>query len=159
VVTLAIAHEQLRRLIGASGPASTGTISIRDIERFVTASGDELPTSNRADGRLPAPPLMVSSTIEWGAGPRLGDLRTDGTGVGREAWLPLEGLRLMGGGQDLTFHAVVLSGEAITATPRLEDVELKRGSSGELLLLTITTVFADDAGNALVTCRETLIAR
>jgi hypothetical protein len=137
----------------------SGTILARDIDRFATAAGDEPPMSSRADGRIPAPPLMLSSTIEWGAGPPLAELREDGTGVGREGWLPLSGLRLMGGGQDLSFHGEVLSGESFTAVPTLEDVQLREGQSGALLLLTITTVFCGGGGVELVTCRETLIAR
>ena len=153
------AYDRLTPLIGACGPPVSGIVTIRDIERFAAATGDRIVARDRPDGRIAAPPLMLSSVIEWGAGPGLAALRDDGTGVGREGWLPLAGLKLMGGGQDLTFHADVLSGDAFTATPRLDDVQLKSAASGPLLLLTVTTVFRDAAGRELVTCHETLIAR
>lgn len=153
------AYGALSALVGACGPPVHGTVLARDIKRFAAASSDELPAASRPDGRIPAPALMLSSTIEWGAGLPPESLRSDGTGVGREGWLPLAGLALMGGGQDLVFHAEVLSDQTFTAVPKLEDVQLKEGGSGPLLLLTITTVFRDDDGAELVTCRETLIGR
>jgi hypothetical protein len=153
------AYEELVALVGASGPPVHGTVLARDIQRFALASGDAAPEKSRADGRLLAPPLMLSSTIEWGAGLPLEELHVDGTGLGLERWLPLTGLRLMGGGQDLIFHTEVLSDESFTAVPKLEHVELKDGGSGPLLLATIMTVFRGADGAELVTCRETLIAR
>ena len=46
----------------------------RDFERFAVACGDEDP------GDV-APPLLLTSIIEWGAGPPLSALREDGTGA------------------------------------------------------------------------------
>jgi acyl dehydratase len=160
------AHEELRACIGAQGPELHGTIDARDIARYAAASGETSPiytdeAAARAAGfdGLPTPPVMLASVIEWGAGPALGELRPDGTGVGRESWLPLDGLRLMGGGQDLILHRPVLAGTEFVAQPRLESVELKEGGSGAMLLLTITTEFRSVGGADLVTCRETVIAR
>jgi hypothetical protein len=156
---LPAAYRELSAMVGTCGPRVHGTVLARDIERFAIASGDEPPDTSRADRRIVAPPLMLTSTIQWGAGLRLDDLHVDGTGLGREGWLPLAGLRLMGGGQDLHFHHDVLSDESFTADPMLADVELKDGGSGPFLLLTFTTVFRGAGGAELVTCRETLIAR
>lgn len=157
---------ELEALIGREGPSLTGTVLARDIERFAIASGDESPVyadeqaARQAgyDG-IPAPPLMLTSVLEWGAGPPLEEYRTDGTGVGRESWLPLDGLRLMGGGQDLLFHAPVLAGDEFVAQPSLESVTLKEGGAGSMVLMVIKTEFRTHDGQDLVTCRETLIAR
>jgi acyl dehydratase len=163
---LAAAAAALEAMVGRRGPVLRGSVSAGAIARFAVASGDPSPIygseeAARAAGyeRIPCPPLMLSSVIEWGAGPALGELRADGTGVGREGWLPLAGLRLMGGGQDLELHRPVLAGTEFVAAPALVAVERKRGGSGELILLTIETVYAALDGEALVTCRETLIAR
>jgi hypothetical protein len=153
------AYERLVPLIGHAGEPTRGTVYARDIERFAVASGDQVPVPADQSGRIAAPPMMLTSIIECSSGPPLAALRADGTGVGREGWLPLEGLRLMGGGQDLVFHADVLSDQSFTATPMLEEVQLKDGRSGPLLLLTITTVFRDQDDRELVTCRETIIGR
>jgi hypothetical protein len=159
-VSVRDAYDRLRAMIGASGPASRGTVLVRDIERFAVASGDDDPAyAAAAGGRSLSPLLLLSSVIEWRSGPPLDELREDGTGVGREGWLPLAGLRLMGGGQDLVFHADVLSDQSFTAVPTLEDVQLKEGGTGALLLLTITTEYRAPDGASLLTCRETLIAR
>jgi hypothetical protein len=152
------AYGSLREMVGVSGPAMAGTVGARDIERFALASGEEAWPAGAA-GRLISPPLLLSSVMEWGAGSSLQALREDGTGVGREGWLPLAGLRLMGGGQDLIFHADVLDGQAFTAVPTLEDVRLKQGGAGALLLFVITTEYRAPDGTKLLTCRETLIAR
>jgi hypothetical protein len=153
------AYEELAALVGVCGPPVHGTVLARDIQRFAVASGDDAPETSRVDGRIVAPLLMLSSTIEWGAGRPMDELHVDGTGLGRERWLPLTGLKLMGGGQDLIFHTEVLSDESFRAVPKLEHVQLKDGGSGPLLLLIITTVFRGADGAELVTCRETLIAR
>jgi len=146
-------HGELEALIGHTGPVVRGTVLRRDIQRYAMASGED-PREDMA-----APPVMLSSVIEWGAGPPLEHLRPDGTGVGRESWLPLGGLRLMGGGQDLWFHRPVPAGTEFVAQPELESVTLKEGGAGAMVLMVITTVYRTTGGEDLVTCRETLIAR
>lgn len=159
-VSVREAYEALKAMVGASGPPYRGTVLVRDIERFAIASGDDDPAYvTDGGGRRASPPLLLSSVREWGAGSPLDELRADGTGVGGEGWLPLAGLRLMGGGQDLSFHEDVLSDQSFTAVPTLEDVQLKEGGAGALVLLVITTEYRAPEGVKLVTCRETLIAR
>jgi acyl dehydratase len=165
-VEIADAAAALEAMIGRRGPELRGSVCARDIARFAVASGEDSPIYTSAEAAraagyegIPCPPLLLSSVIEWGAGPPLAELRDDGTGVGREGWLPLAGLRLMGGGQDLELHRPVLAGTDFLATPELVAVERKRGGGGELILLTIETVYMTSDGERLVTCRETLIAR
>jgi acyl dehydratase len=159
-------YRELDGMIGREGPRLQGKVLARDIERYAVASGESAPiyfSESAARGAgyegIPAPPMMLSSVIEWGCGPAVGELRVDGTGVGRESWLPLDGVRLMGGGQDLVFHAPVLAGVDFYAQPALESVELKEGGAGAMVLMIITTEFRESGGEPLVTCRETLIAR
>jgi hypothetical protein len=152
VRTLTDAHAELTELVGRRGPVVRGEVTRTIVERFATAAAD-----TGGDGT--APELMLSSILEWGAGPPLAGLREDGTGVGREGWLPLDGLRLMGGGQDLALHAPVADGLAFEAEPALTSVTLKSGRGGDFLLLVITTEFRGPGGEPLVTCRETLIGR
>ena len=158
------AEQVLRAMVGVKGPSVEGAVTARDVHRFAVACGDddEIYTSAEAaraagyDG-IPAPALMLTSTIDWDAGP-LGQLRADGSGVGREAWLPLEGLRLMGGGQDVTFHTDLLAGMGFVGVVSLDRLVRKEGA-GPLLLLTLKIEYMNLDGEPLATCLETLIAR
>lgn len=148
------AYRSLRDLVGQRGPRVEATVTSRDISRFAFAVGETEHDSEVAH------PLLLSSTFEWGAGVPQSQLRADGTGTSSESWLPLEGLRLMGGGQDLTLHAPVTAGASFVAEQQLEAVELKEGDTGALLLLRVVTDYRDSGtGELLVNCRETFIVR
>jgi hypothetical protein len=151
---------ELRSMVGTAGPEIRGTLRPEHAARFAAASGEEDPAYRTVglDDQLPCPPMFLSSVLEWGS-PPLDKLRDDGTGAGREGWLPLSGLRLMGGGQDLEFHADVRTGQTFTAVPRLHDVTLKEGAAGSLLLLSVAVEYLAEDGSPLLTCLETLIAR
>jgi hypothetical protein len=133
-------------------------VRARDFQRFAIAVGDEDPRV--FDGVAPvAPPMFLPATIEWGTGPPIGGLRADGTGADRDAWLPLDGLRLMGGGQELELGDDVVDGTTFTARPTLQDVTLREGRSGPLLLLRLRTEFRTPQGRLLVASTETILAR
>jgi hydroxyacyl-ACP dehydratase HTD2-like protein with hotdog domain len=155
VAEISSLYELLREKIGASGPELRARVDRRDFERFEVATGVESPDGEPAV----APPLFVSAIQDWGAGPALGGLRADGTGADRTSFLPLEGYRLMGGGQELEFHAPVIDGTELRIRSTLEDVVLKHGRSGDLTILTLKTVYTDEQGLALVTCRDTTLVR
>lgn len=145
---------RLRPMVGAPGPEVHGRAAKVEFARFARAADDD----NQIYETV-APPLYLTSIGEWGAGPSQAELRADGTGTGHDAWLPLDGLRLMGGGQELEFHEQVVDGTAFVATPTLEEVELREGRSGPLLLLWVRTDYVDASGRPFVVCRETIIAR
>ena len=149
---LAEVHGRLVELIGTAGPEISGRADRREFARFALACGEDDP------GDV-APPMYLPSMIEWGTGPPLHALREDGTGADRDAFLPLEGLRLMGGGQDLEFGDDVLHDTEFRARPTLEDAALREGRSGPLLLLRLRTEFRTPEGRLLVTSRETILAR
>ncbi|GAA4236187.1 hypothetical protein GCM10022254_45200 [Actinomadura meridiana] len=163
---LAEAYERLRPLIGTSGPPTRGHVDRRDFARFALAAGDPNPiyqddvaAQGAGHPAAIAPPVFVSSVQEWGIGKPMAGLRADGTGSERTGWLPLDGLRLMGGGQDLELHEPVLDGTELTITCVLEDVVLKHGRSGPFLLLSLVTTYRKPDGTVVVTCRENPIAR
>ena len=103
--------------------------------------------------------MFLTSIIEWGAGPPLSELREDGTGAAHDDFLPLEGLRLMGGGQELELGEDLVHGTEFTAQPTLEGATLREGRSGPLLLIHVRTEFRATDGRVLLTRRETLLAR
>jgi hydroxyacyl-ACP dehydratase HTD2-like protein with hotdog domain len=152
VPDLVAVHARLLELVGTSGPEISGRADRRDFARFALACRDEDP------GDV-APPLFLPATIEWGTGSPLHELREDGTGAARDAFLPLDGLRLMGGGQELELGEDIVHGTQFTARPTLEDVALRDGRSGPLLILRLRTEFRATDGRLLVTSRETILAR
>jgi hydroxyacyl-ACP dehydratase HTD2-like protein with hotdog domain len=152
---VAAGYELLRGLIGTTGPELRATVRARDFERFAVAVGID-----RSDADPAVAPLLFAPAIQdWDAGPALSELRADGTGADRTSFLPLEGFRLMGGGQELEFHAPVRDGTELRIRSTLDGVELKHGRSGDLVILALTTVYADEQGQPLITCRDTTLVR
>jgi hydroxyacyl-ACP dehydratase HTD2-like protein with hotdog domain len=150
--------ETLTALIGRSGP-ELRTVALRaDFERFAAAIAEDGPLATEG-GRAVAPLMFVCSVQDWHPRPVLGGLRADGTGADRTSFLPLEGFRLMGGGQRIEFHAPVLEGTELRIRPTLEDVTMKHGRSGDLIVLSVKTIYADGSGRPLVTAFDTLLVR
>jgi acyl dehydratase len=149
-------YERLQAELGTEHTERLGVIDRRDIARFATAS--HAPTSSRG-GDAVAPPLFLSSIMGWGSGPPEDELDTDGTAPAETRGLAVGGVRLMGAGQDLEFHAPVRAGTTVVVHTSLADVQLKHGRSGSLLLMRILRRFTDEHGQPLITCRESFIAR
>nr|WP_281387164.1 MaoC family dehydratase N-terminal domain-containing protein [Jiangella mangrovi] len=103
--------------------------------------------------------MYLSSVMGWSPGPPESELRPDGSGTDETRGLPLEGLRLMGAGQELQFHHPARAGDRVVETTTLLSVRHKSGRTGDLLLLHVRREFADGAGRPLVTCDETFVAR
>lgn len=159
-------ERELAGLVGTRGPEVRASVRARDFQRFAIAAGDLNPiyfddNAARRAGypAVVAPPAFVSGTMDWGHGPSLAELRADGTGADRSSWLPLEGFRLMGGGQDLELSAPVVDGTELVVSSVLESVERKEGRSGAFLLLGLATTYGDVSGEPLVLSRDTLIVR
>jgi hydroxyacyl-ACP dehydratase HTD2-like protein with hotdog domain len=150
-------YENTRKLIGAVVPRTLGRIDERELERFAVTIGAE--REQTADGTIVAHPLYLTAVLGWGGGPDNDDLRPDGTELLDIDAIPLAGLRLMGGGQNLEFHHRVTAGMTVRSEFSLEGVELKDGRSGRLMLLHIKREYWDGDDRLLVTCRETLMAR
>ncbi|HUD36139.1 MAG TPA: MaoC family dehydratase N-terminal domain-containing protein [Streptosporangiaceae bacterium] len=159
-VSMAEVYANTSKLVGVVHSRQLGRIERRDLERFSAATGAEVANSGAAGPEpVVAHPLYLTAVLGWGGGPANEELRPDGTEVLDIDAIPLSGLRLMGGGQDLELHADVTEGMTVRSEFSLEGVEVKEGRSGSLLLLHVLRQYWDDAGTLLVTCRETLMAR
>ncbi len=159
-------YEKVKARIGKTERVKLGTIREREFQRFAIAGGNSNPlffdaAAAKAAGyaAVIAPPLYLSSVMGWEPGPPEEVLRADGTGGQEVAGLPVEGLRLMGGGQNLEFHLPVTDGMEVTMELGPESVELKEGRSGQFLVITLTRRYRDQNDRLLVTCRENFIAR
>jgi acyl dehydratase len=165
-VSIPAVYEKVKAAIGKTERVKLGTIREREFQRFAVAAGNLNPlyfdhAAAKAAGysAIIAPPLYISSVMGWETGPSEDALRPDGTGGQEAAGLPVEGVRLMGGGQDLEFHHPVTDDMEVTMEVGPEKVELKEGRSGQFLVIALTRRYRDQNDRLLVTCRETFIAR
>jgi acyl dehydratase len=161
-----VAYERAKAVVGEVHELPLGRMSKKEFQRFAYATGDVNPRyvdddAARAEGfpEAVAPPLYLSGVMGWEAGPAEDHLRPDGTGKTETVGLPLEGLRLMGAGQDIELHHDVVDGTDIVAHISLDGVELKEGRSGKLLFVRVLRRYVDGEGREVLTCRESFIAR
>ncbi len=141
-----------------------GAITALMFQRYAIAVGDLNPiyfdaVAARAAGHpgIVAPPNFLTSVLGWDAGPTEGDLLEDGTE--RAVLVPeIEGLRLMGGGHELTFGQPVRPGDIVTARRKLVDLYQREAKFGLLTFAISDIVYTNQRGDHLVTCRETVIA-
>jgi acyl dehydratase len=158
-------YEQVKAQLGKTRRIPFGVINRRDVERFAFAVDDPNPlffddAFARAHGYSSAiaPPLYLSSVLGWESGPPQDSLSPDGNPFDETA-LPVGGLRVMGGGQELEFHRPVTAGLEVVIEFSVTNVELKQGRSGPLLVIQLQKKFLTKDGALLVTCRENAIAR
>ena len=159
-------YEQMRALLGQTRIIPIGKISRRDMERFAVAVDDPnaiffddaFAREHGYPGAI-APPLYLSSVLGWEAGPPEDSLRPDGTPHKDAMAVPIGGLRVMGGGQELEFHRPVTAGMDVAMEFSVSNAELKQGRTGPLLVVQLKKRFLTADGNPIVTCRENFIAR
>ncbi len=159
-------YEQVKAQVGQTRLIQIGELDRRNLERFAVAVDDPNPLffdhAFARDHGYPgaiAPPLYLSSVLGWESGPPQGSLRPDGTPSNDAMAVPIRGLRLMGGGQELEFHQAPTAGMEVVMEFCVSKVELKRGRSGPLLLIQVQKRFLSAGGNLIMTCRENFIAR
>lgn len=103
-------------------------------------------------------PLYLTSVMGWESGPPESKLRGDGAAMEQFAGLPVEGLRLMGAGQEVEFLAAITEGMEWVRDTLVEDVQFKQGKSGGLIIMKLRHVFRQD-GKDVLSCVETFIGR
>lgn len=141
-----------------------GEIRALDFQRYAVATGDLNPiyfddAAAREAGYpgIVAPPNFLTAVMNWGSGPRDDELLSDGTEMG-DMPPELEGLRLMGGGQDLTLGQPVRPGDRVTACRTLVNQYERDSKIGKLHFVIYDIVYTNQRGEHLVTCRQTLIS-
>lgn len=159
------AHDRAAPFIGRTERVALGRIHAREVARFAIATGDPSPVwSDESAAReagyagVPVPPLYLTAVLGWGAGPREDELMADGNALPSLGSVPLDGLRLMGGGQQVTVHHPVLVGTDVVLDTTVERLERKQGRSGPLLIVSVLRHYRDDMGLLLVECRESFLA-
>lgn len=148
-----------------------GEIRALDFQRYAVAVGDLNPiyfddVAARAAGHpgIVAPPNFLTSIIEWGLGPLESEMREDGNhrnGIAQKligvAPEQLQGLRMMGGGNEITFGKPVRPGDFVTLTRRLVETYERPSRMGALVFFVHENTYTDQNGEMLAICRETNI--
>lgn len=160
------AYAAARALVGTTREVALGRLGERDLQRFALVVGhtgaeyaDPAAAAQAGYPALPAAPLYLTAVLGWDPGPPEDELLADGNSPHPLGEVPVDGLRVMGGGQDLTFHEPVLAGTEVVMHTRVHDVTRKEGRSGAMLVIEIHRSYVDTAGTLLVECRERFLAR
>lgn len=159
-------YETAKADIGKRHMTHLGVVTSAHFQSFAYAVRDENPVyfdravaSAAGCSDVIAPPVFLTAVVAWSPGPSERLLRPDGAESAEVGGVHLDGLRLMGAGQDLEFHSEIVPGLDITMDVTVEDITLKRGASGTLMFVSLLRRYHDAADQLLVTCRETFIAR
>lgn len=147
-------HASALAAVGTTTTTRLGKVSARDLGRYDVAVTGSLPGH---EGDL-SRPLFLTSVLAWGEGPQERDLLPDGNAADPFAGFDVAGLRLMGGGQELTFHRDLAPGVPVSVEVALASADLKETRSGHLLVLVVERRYSDEQG-LLVECRETFLGR
>lgn len=155
-------------MVGCKVEAELGEVSAQEIRRYALTVEDSNPLYHDREYALArgyddilAPPNMLPSIVEWGSGTAEEALLTDGNSSSNEL-IPLgdlQDVRVMGGGEHMTFHRMVPAGTRIKLTSTVVDTYTRQGRKGPLAFLVFENVYSDSESHPLCTCRRTLIAR
>lgn len=154
------AFDRLHKSIGEVTTIRIGRVSGRDFQKFAFAVGHlDARYVDASIDSAEAPPIYLSAVMGWQPGPAEHALRADGSEPQATGGLELDGLRLMGAGQELEFHKAVRDGMELWSQTSIDSLELKHGRTGDMILIRLRRRYIDQADEAVVSCLETVIAR
>ena len=165
--------------IGQKGPSKVAHLPLeRDsLRRFAQAIMDQdklyfddAHAAGTRYGKVIATPLYPVHAFRSPAGSpdRLNTVQAnpehDGTDSSDGAYASLPKIdmpfkRLLNGGNEIEFQRCLALGEVAVATPRYAKLQLKKGKSGSMLLVTIETEYRTKEGELLLVNLQTLIWR
>jgi acyl dehydratase len=157
----------LQAEIGFEHVESLGEISAAAVARYAAAIGDPNPlysdpeyARSRGHADVVAPPNFIAAVINWAAGAPYERLREDGTEADTHLpGVPAQGVRVMGGGEEMTFHEPVVAGMALTRTTVLGEVSERDSNQGSMLVARYRDVYRDAAGSLLLESLRTVLLR
>jgi acyl dehydratase len=156
----------VRDHIGEEDVQELGVVSELLIRRYARAIGDDNPLYHDAGharraglANVVAPPNLLPSIVDWGDGAPEDRLRKDGTEPEVLTGVPQSGVRVMGGGEEMEFHAPVVAGSRVLLRSRLEDVEERETRSGPMAIVKYGNVFESPEGEPYLTCMRSVLLR
>jgi acyl dehydratase len=150
--------EVRRTEIGAVSPLWARRFALACAETDPIFFDDEAAAAAGYAG-TPLPPLLLSSTRSFAVGPDRDGLSEDGVVLSDVGYPAGSGLRTLGGGQSLRFHADALAGVELAVEAEVKSATTKDGRSGELLIVEVERRFLAADGELLLTCDETRLLR
>jgi acyl dehydratase len=161
-LTAALESEQ-----GVAHVEELGEISASLIRRYAAAVGEENPLYSdaehaRAKGYtdILAPPNLLAAVINWGPGAGYERLREDGTEADTHLpGVPASGVRVMGGGEEMTFKLPVVAGTVVTRSTVLLDVSERESRQGPMLVVRYRDHYSDADGQSLLETVRTVLLR
>lgn len=154
--------ESLIEQVHVSASAAVGTVTRTVLGRMreLDLARYDIAVSGGIKGNVDglAALTYLSSVLAWSAGPDEAELLPDGNAADPFAGFDVAGLRLMGGGQELTFHRDLSTQSEVVLEVTLASADLKETKSGRLLVLVMDRRYTDGDG-LLLECRETFLGR
>lgn len=153
-----VAEERARAVIGRPEHRDLGVVRAEDAAEFARAAGETSPRLiDPGDPGFTVHPLYVVSLLRGAGGADQGEFRPDG--MYRDEVPGTDGLdvRLMAGGQEVSFTGEVRAGDRIGVRRVLTDVA-RKGSGTPFLLLTVEKTYTAER-STLARVRERFIVR
>jgi hydroxyacyl-ACP dehydratase HTD2-like protein with hotdog domain len=157
--------DSMREWIGKERAADLGVLDGLTIRRYARAVGETNPLYYDSDfarshgyDDIIAPPNFAVSVLDWSEGSPNEELRHDGTEADvTMPGVPSSGYRLMGGGEDMTFHRPIHPGQHLTLTTSLREVELRQSRSGPMAVAKLLRRYFADGDLALESLQTILV--
>jgi len=157
----------LQAQVGVEHVELLGEISAELIGRYAAAVGESNPlysdaayARSRGYADVVAPPNLLAAVINWGPGAPYDRLRDDGTEAEKHLpGVPSHGVRVMGGGEEMTFTRPVVAGAVVTRSTVLAEVGERSGTQGPMLVLRYSDHYRDGAGAVLMESVRTVLLR
>jgi acyl dehydratase len=158
--------EAIKACVGVIAPEVRGTITSLMSRRYARAIGEDNPlyldseyAKLRGYADVVVPPNFLPSYMDWSDGGDESELRPDGTSTDEMEWVPVEGIRLMGGGEETVFHEPLVAGTEVVMTSALDEVTARESKSGAMLVLKIRNTYTTADGRPVLTSIRTVLGR
>ncbi|WP_166909138.1 MaoC family dehydratase N-terminal domain-containing protein [Mycobacterium sp. DL440] len=158
--------DKVRACVGDASETSTATIDALMSQRYARAIGETNPlyvdveyARSKGYANVLVPPNFLPSYLDWSDGGAENELRPDGTPPGEMEWVPLEGVRLMGGGEEMIFHSPLVAGTEVVMHSVLDSAESRESKSGPMLILHIRNSYVTSDGAPILTSIRTVLGR
>lgn len=135
-----------------------GPILRRDLIRFAVVTGDTLSAARLTGGGREAPPMYLTSVLDWGAGDPREQARGDGLSPREAPYVGDHDVRIVHGGQQLRWYRPLLddAGELL-AERHVRGAAVRSGRAGDLAVLHLETRYSEVGRGLLTRCRETIL--
>jgi acyl dehydratase len=158
---------RLEEELGVEHLEELGEVSAILIKRYAAAVGETNPLYTDVDharsegySDVIAPPNFIAAVINWSPGAPYDRLREDGTEADAHLpGVPPKGVRVMGGGEEMTFERPVVAGTVVTRATTLISVSERESSQGPMLVARYRDLYRTAAGDPLLRTVRTVLLR